>query len=355
MIRIRFDGRGLQPPSQPGSPDSRGVVLSPTIAPPHPPRKPPVAGGSVEGGGCYVGRKAPTTFHTPSATQGYPQGTSGDGYFGQGCGVNRVARAPRELMITPFSGAGAVARGLLTREMLKGSSWRRLFPDIYVHATAYDPDDHRMWCDAIALTLQAGEAIDGLSAAFLWGVDILPRAAPVSVCIPRERRRWPHPRLRVTRTSITPADVTRFAGIPVTTPLRTAFDLGRRLRRMDALAAVDALCHRRLVTPRQLVAYAGERVTSAGSRQVRELVLLAEPLSESPMETRLRLLLVDAGAPPLTPQHEVRDSRGTFVGRVDLAYPQWRIAIEYEAITIVSGRSSAATSPASTHCVRPAG
>ncbi|MDG4789928.1 DUF559 domain-containing protein [Micromonospora sp. WMMD1102] len=42
------------------------------------------------------------------------------------------------------------------------------------------------------------------------------------------------------------------------------------------------------------------------------------------------LLVVDAGLPPPTAQHEVYDSRGRFVGRVDLAYPGLRIALEYE-------------------------
>jgi hypothetical protein len=43
MIRIRFDGRGLQPPSQPGAPDSRGVVPSRTITRPCPSVNPTAA------------------------------------------------------------------------------------------------------------------------------------------------------------------------------------------------------------------------------------------------------------------------------------------------------------------------
>jgi very-short-patch-repair endonuclease len=48
------------------------------------------------------------------------------------------------------------------------------------------------------------------------------------------------------------------------------------------------------------------------------------------METRLRLLLVDAGAPRPVAQYDVRDARGRFLARVDLAYPEQRIALEYE-------------------------
>ncbi|MGC1213548.1 MAG: DUF559 domain-containing protein [Micromonospora sp.] len=57
---------------------------------------------------------------------------------------------------------------------------------------------------------------------------------------------------------------------------------------------------------------------------------MAEPLSESPMETRLRLLLLDAGLGPLTAHHDVLDARGRFVGRVDLAWPALRVAVEYD-------------------------
>lgn len=50
---------------------------------------------------------------------------------------------------------------------------------------------------------------------------------------------------------------------------------------------------------------------------------------ESPKETETRMLLVDAGLPEPEIQHVVRIA-GRAIARVDLAYPQWRIAIEYE-------------------------
>jgi hypothetical protein len=141
---------------------------------------------------------------------------------------------------------------------------------------------------------------------------------------------WPHPRIAVTRSDIPAPDLTTFAGITLTTPLRTAFDLGRRLPRSDALAAIDALAHRRTISLTRLIAFTDNRPGWPGCRRLRSVIELAEPLTESPMETKLRLLLIDAGAPPLTAQHDIRDPRGKLIGRADLAYPQWRIAIEYE-------------------------
>jgi hypothetical protein len=237
---------------------------------------------------------------------------------------------PREVAFLPFSGRAAVDDGLLTPGMLRARHWRRLFPDVYVHATAHRDDDHRLWCAAAALAMPSTGAVAGLSAAALWGVPLLPGGAPVTVCLPRRVRMWPHPRIRVIRSDLAADDVTRFTGIPLTTPVRTAFDVGRRLPRGDALVAVDALLHRRVVTLDGLRDYASAKPGWPGTRRLAEVLGLATPLAESPMETRLRLLLLDAGAPPPAPQHEVRDTRGRFVARLDLAYPRWRIGIEYE-------------------------
>jgi very-short-patch-repair endonuclease len=237
---------------------------------------------------------------------------------------------PRQLSFVPFRASVAIADGLLTRRMLRGPSWRRLLPDVYVHTSA--ELDHRAWCDAVALLLPPGAAIGGLSAAYLWGVDLLPRDAPVAIVIPRavQSRLRTQPRVSVLRSTLSPADLTQFAALPVTTPLRTAFDVGRRSRRTDAVVAIDALLHRRLVKLDALRGYAADHPGWPGSRMLAAALEVAEPSAESPMETRMRLVIIDGGMPRPTVQHEIRDRHGRFLARVDLAYPQWRVAIEYE-------------------------
>jgi very-short-patch-repair endonuclease len=59
-------------------------------------------------------------------------------------------------------------------------------------------------------------------------------------------------------------------------------------------------------------------------------VALADPRAESPPETRLRLLLVDAGLPSPEVQYEVVDGHGFVLARCDLAHPPARVAIEYD-------------------------
>lgn len=245
----------------------------------------------------------------------------------------RPPRIPRELSFLPFRGTTAISHGLLTRRMLERPIWRRLLPDVYIRASEYREHDHRMWCEAVALKLPPGAAVAGLSAAFLWGVDLLPRdeVCPVSVVLPKSARLWPHPRVKISYSQLAATDVTTFGGVPVTTGLRTAFDLGRQLPRTEAVVAVDALLRRRVLKRPALAAYLDAHPGWPGNQQLREVLTLAEPLSESPMETRLRLLLHDAGLPPTTAQYDVHEkSSGRFLARVDLAYPSLRIAIEYE-------------------------
>lgn len=214
--------------------------------------------------------------------------------------------------------------------MLRGRAWQRLLPDVYVHRASHQPDDHRLWCEAVALVLPPGAAIAGLSAAYLWDAGTLPPGAPVTVVLPRAARMRPHARVSVTRSVLSDDDLGVLAGLPVTTALRTAFDLARRPPRAEAVVAVDALLHHRVVDLPALREYAANRAGWPGLPLLREVLSLTDPRAESPMETRLRLLLLDAGLPPPAIQHDVHDGTGRFVGRVDLAYPTRRVAIEYE-------------------------
>jgi len=70
-----------------------------------------------------------------------------------------------------------------------------------------------------------------------------------------------------------------------------------------------------------------------GIAQLRRVLDLAEPLAESPMETRLRLVLVLGGLPRPRAQVPLYDEGGRFLGRPDLYYPDHRLGIEYDGGT----------------------
>ena len=90
------------------------------------------------------------------------------------------------------------------------------------------------------------------------------------------------------------------------------------------------MTHQGLVDLDELRHYFASKRRLRNLRRGEALLDLVEPLTESPMETRLRVLLVDAGLPRPIAQYEVRDQFGTFCGRLDLAYPHLQLGVEYD-------------------------
>lgn len=203
-----------------------------------------------------------------------------------------------------------------------------MFRDVY--AVSDLPDTPELRARAAALLLPAGAAVSGGSAAYLLGLDVGPVGGPLEVTVPRESTITCQPGLAVRRALLPAGDVTEVAGVPVTSPLRTAFDLGRRPGLVQAVVALDAFTHAGLVDLATLLPYAKAHTGWRGIRWLADRSNLVQPATESPMETRLRLVLVRAGLPHPVVQYEVRDAAGTFCGRVDLGYPQARLGVEYD-------------------------
>ncbi|NUR71350.1 MAG: DUF559 domain-containing protein [Hamadaea sp.] len=239
----------------------------------------------------------------------------------------RPARIPQALAVAPFRGSDAVRAGLLTHRQLSGPTWTRLFPDVYL--LAENPVDHRVLCEAAALLLPEGGAIGGLSALRLWGLAPLGEPDAVTLLVPRGQHMRRHDGLDVRRGRLASDEVTGVLGPPVTTSLRTAFDIARLQPRTHALICLDSMLKQKKVYLDGLTAFFAAHPGWPGRRRADALLTEVEPLTESPMETRLRLLILDAGLPRPAAQYKIMNGK-RFVARVDFAYPQYRIAIEYD-------------------------
>lgn len=238
----------------------------------------------------------------------------------------RSATLPATLLYKPFRGADAVAAGLLTPRQLEGTAWRRLFRGIYIRADA--SVDHLTLCQAVALMLPAGSALSHRSAALLHNTNVLALHQPVEATSPTGCRSQSG--LRVARSSLDPGEIWRRGGLPVTSPLRTAFDLARAPDLTAAVIGLDALLFRRVITHEALRKHLALRSRWAGVRAAARALDLARVDVESPMESRLRLGIVLSGLPEPVVQYDVLDRRGHFVARLDLAYPKKRIGLEYD-------------------------
>jgi hypothetical protein len=225
-----------------------------------------------------------------------------------------------------FIGSHAVAEGVITRKQLRERSYRRLVQGVYA-----DPAlelDHRLRCLGAALLLPEGAAIGGHSAAAWHGAPFAGVHDPVTVVRPPSVL-WKGPReVRVHQTDVSAFDVERHGDVPVTSALRTAWDVAALEPLGTAVAALDAMVRAGSVTLAQLSSMVDGSAGRWGAVKVRRLPPLVDPRAESAPESRVRVALVLAGLAPV-PQWEVWLD-GQFLGRVDLAFPEVRLAVEYE-------------------------
>jgi very-short-patch-repair endonuclease len=226
-----------------------------------------------------------------------------------------------------FRGTVAVAAGLVTPGQLRGPDYRRLFPDTYVRAE--DRPDLALRSRAGYRYVEGRGVLAGYSAAELLGASCGPGDAPVEVLLLLGKQR-DHPGLLVRRDRIAPGEIVEVDGVRLTSPLRTAYDLARGPDLVDAVVAVDALARVGGFAPDLLLHFAVRYRGSRGNSQVAEVLSHADRRAGSPMETRLRLLLVRAGLPRPEVQWAVQDERARTAVWLDLAYPAHRIGIEYD-------------------------
>ncbi len=198
---------------------------------------------------------------------------------------------------------------------------RRLLHGVYVDALA--PDTIELRAAALCLVAPADAVVCRRTAAWLYGIDAFALReldeSPAVECVRPIRRR---------ATRLRPA---------------TAVHLARHLRRPFALSAVDAMLHAELIGPAALRAAVARYPRHPGIVQAREIAGLAEPLTESPGESWLRLRVLDAGFP--RPEAQVVVRGGDRVYRLDLGFREpgpdgLRLGLEYDSDRWHSGRAA---------------
>lgn len=239
-----------------------------------------------------------------------------------------------------FRGTRAVAAGLVTRDRLRGPRFLRVLPDVYARACDAPPD--LLLRSLAAFRLVEGRGVlSGWSAALLLDASCAPHpAVPAEVTVPAAGQRE-HPGLVVRRDRLTLVETCRVgdlvdepppgaADVRCTSPLRTAYDLGRRGPLTDRVVAVDRLANRHRFAPDTLLHLGASHPGGRGSDVISETLGWTTPYSGSPMETRLRLLVERAGLPRLAVQWVVQDPAERTAVWLDLAWPDLRIGVEYE-------------------------
>jgi hypothetical protein len=171
------------------------------------------------------------------------------------------------------------------------------------------------------------------TAAALYGFDVQSTTA-VHVLDPGVRMR-PTTGLMVHQRVGAPLQ--RIAGRLATTAAWTAIEVSRQLSRPRALATLDAALHSTWCTSVDLQRAAREQRGRRGIVAVRNLLPFADGRAESAMESEARLVMIDFGLPPPELQYEIcgRDAERW---RVDFAWPDHKVAAEYQSIAWHAGR-----------------
>ncbi len=222
-----------------------------------------------------------------------------------------------------FKGSEALRQGKLTPYQLR-TRFRAIHPDVYVADCT--PLSLRTRSEAAWLWSGRRGVLAGLAAAALSGSSWIDDDEPVELIW----RNQHSPAGVITRNErVETEEVTRVAGLPVTTPGRTAFDLARRLPTGDAVARLDALMRARPFSVEDVLLLAKRHHGARGVRRLGTVLPRVDPGAASPKETWLRLLLVDGGLPTPQTQIPVVVNYGT-IAVLDMGWEQFKVAAEYD-------------------------
>lgn len=224
----------------------------------------------------------------------------------------------------PFIGSEALARGALSRHQLR-TRYRAVFPNVYLAKDIRPSLEQRIAAAWLWSNRQA--IIAGAAAAALHGAQWIPEDVPVEVVHANPRA----PRGVLTRRGVLKDGETQtIAGRTVTTPERTAFDIGRRGAVHSAVARLDALARATGFKIDDVLRVAENHPRSPGLRRLETALELVDPGAQSPRESYLRLLFIDAGLPRPQTQIPVLGVDGIPAAYLDLGWPEWMVAVEYD-------------------------
>ncbi len=227
-------------------------------------------------------------------------------------------------MAQVFIGSEAFAAGTVSKYDLR-ARYRRVLPDVYIAKGA--PLSLRDRTVAAWLWSRRRGVISGVAASALHGARWVDDDAVIELNWPS--RKAP-PGVKARNETLLDAEITSRAGVSVTSIPRTAFDLARRgpsgqaVERLDALAAVTNFA------VQDVLDIAANHPHVKGLQRVGGLLEQVDAGAQSPRETWLRLLLIEAGLPRPETQIPVPRLDGYSHYFLDMGWRDVMVAVEYD-------------------------
>ncbi|WP_035253646.1 endonuclease domain-containing protein [Agrococcus lahaulensis] len=249
------------------------------------------------------------------------------------------APLPEPLASGAFSTAEALRLGV-SRRRLRAADLERPFHGVRADAP---PDSVLALALAFAPRMRDGHVFAGITAARLWGLPV--EAAwrtdePLVIGVPGGMARTRAAGVRSLQFASSRLGVGEVDGLPTLGPIGAFVTMGRSAGHEQLVQLADALVtpstryrdlrfERPYATLDELSTAVEQYRRGPGSAALLAAIAAARVGVDSPRETRSRLAIVAAGLPEPVVQHPVWHE-GRLVAELDLAYPELRIAIEYE-------------------------
>ncbi|GAB3006874.1 hypothetical protein [Mycobacterium bourgelatii] len=224
----------------------------------------------------------------------------------------------------PFIGSEAVASGDLAKSALR-TQYRKLLRDVYVGRNVELTPEVR--ARAAWLWSRRRGIVAGLTASAVHGAKWVEPSAPLEIL---HTNRNPLAGIKVRNDRIEDDEIIWLDGMPVTTPARTALDMGCWYQTDDAVARIDALISATDLKPADVEALAQRYPGRRGTRMAGIALDLADGGSQSPKETWLRLLLIRAGFPRPKTQIPVCNDFGEPFAYLDMGWEDLKVSAEYD-------------------------
>lgn len=234
--------------------------------------------------------------------------------------------------MTPFVGSEAIACRAVTPGILR-SRYTRVLPNIYVlKGTEVDLEVRAhaawLWCGRTGVI--AGRAAAGLY--------LTPGAVTADLIELIALKTKHPPGLIVRNERIAVDEISVRENLPVTSPARTALDVARYLERDAAVAILDPLTAATGITKDDIWRLADRYPGARGIRNAVPAILEIDSGAASPEETRVRLLLSDAGLRPTHSQIRITDGFEETV--IAMGWPDLKVGVNCERFA-TQGRHAA--------------
>jgi hypothetical protein len=227
-------------------------------------------------------------------------------------------------MARVFVGSEAVAARRVTKYDLRARC-QRVLPDVYVPKG--EPPPLRDRTIATWLWSERQGVISGVAASALHGAKWVDQDTVIELNLPGRKSR---PGVKIREETLLGAEVSSRHGIAVTSVARTAFDLARRGPSGRAVERLDALAAATDFAVDDVLGVAENHPHVKGLRRVGRLLELVDAGAQSPRETWLRLLLMDAGFPRPETQIPVPRPGGRSHYFLDMGWRDVMVAVEYD-------------------------